>query len=67
MLDIEQARQLLESRKVELAARQQRVSRHTRHREDPLPQDFAEQAVELENGETLVALDHELVRELKRP
>lgn len=64
MLDIEAARQTLTSRKTELKARQERVSRHTRHREDPLPQDFAEQAVELENGETLVALDQELALEL---
>ncbi len=66
MLDIDAAREDLVSRKEELQARQERVSRHTRHREDPLPQDFAEQAVELENGETLVALDHELAAELKK-
>jgi len=66
MLDIEDARRGLVVRKEELQARQERVSRHTRHREDPLPQDFAEQAVELENGETLVALDQELAQELKK-
>ena len=66
MLDIDTARSELTSRKEELLARQARVSRHTRHREDPLPQDFAEQAVELENGETLVALDQELSQELRR-
>ena len=66
MLDIKAARDELNTRKEELLARQERVSRHTRHREDPLPQDFAEQAVELENGETLVALDQELAQELKR-
>ena len=66
MLNIEEARRNLESRRTELTARQERVSRHTRHREDPLPQDFAEQAIELENGETLVALDQELASELKR-
>lgn len=66
MLDIESARVDLLTRKEELLARQARVSRHTRHREDPLPQDFAEQAVELENGETLVALDQELSSELAR-
>jgi RNA polymerase-binding protein DksA len=66
MLDIDATRDALKSRKEELQARQERVSRHTRHREDPLPQDFAEQAVELENGETLVALDHELEQELKK-
>ncbi len=66
MLDIEAARAELNTRKRELSDRQERVSRHTRHREDPLPQDFAEQAVELENGETLVALDQELNQELKK-
>lgn len=66
MLDIKAAEDDLKVRKEELLARQERVSRHTRHREDPLPQDFAEQAVELENGETLVALDQELTQELKK-
>lgn len=66
MLDIDTARKDLTSRQEEMKARQERVSRHTRHREDPLPQDFAEQAVELENGETLVALDQELSQELKK-
>ena len=66
MPDIDAARNELIARKEELLARQARVSRHTRHREDPLPQDFAEQAVELENGETLVALDQELTQEIRR-
>ena len=66
MLDIKAARRELITRREELQARQERVSRHTRHREDPLPQDFAEQAVELENGETLVALDQELEQELRK-
>ncbi|MEZ5550736.1 MAG: TraR/DksA family transcriptional regulator [Pseudomonadales bacterium] len=46
--------------------RHERISRHTRHREEPLPADFAEQAVELENGETLIALDQELEAEIKK-
>ncbi|HEY5644493.1 MAG TPA: TraR/DksA family transcriptional regulator [Pseudomonadales bacterium] len=66
MPDIDAARNELIARREELLARQARVSRHTRHREDPLPQDFAEQAVELENGETLVALDQELTLEIRR-
>ncbi len=56
----------LEARRSELDARQARVSKHTRHREEPLPADFAEQAVELENGETLVALDQEISEEIVR-
>lgn len=66
MFDTSKIRAELETRKTELQARQERVSKHTRHREDPLPQDFAEQAIELENGETLVALDRELAQELKK-
>ncbi len=66
MLNIKAAQEILNFRKEELVARQKRVSRYTRHREEPLPQDFAEQAIELENGETLVALDQELTLELKR-
>ncbi|MGD8415855.1 MAG: TraR/DksA family transcriptional regulator [Pseudomonadales bacterium] len=66
MLDIKAAREELTGLRAELKARQDKVSRHTRHREDPLPQDFAEQAVELENGETLVALDQELAQELRK-
>jgi len=54
------------TRRSEILARQERVSKHTRHREEPLPADFAEQAVELENAETLVALDQEIVEELAR-
>ncbi len=53
-------------RKAELNERQERVARHTRHREEPLPPDFAEQAVELENAETLVALDLEMSQELRQ-
>lgn len=66
MLNIQSAKSELKTRRTELDERQTRISRHTRHREDPLPADFAEQAIELENGETLVALDHELSLELKR-
>lgn len=66
MLDNNSVREALNARREELQARQDRVSKHTRHREAPLPQDFAEQAVELENVETLVALDRELEQELKK-
>ena len=66
MLDIDAAKKDLNRRKIEFQARHERVSRHTRHREEPLPQDFAEQAIELENGETLVALDQELSQDLKK-
>lgn len=57
---------VLETRRTELIARRERLARHTRHRDEPLPPDFAEQAVELENGETLVALDREVHSELRQ-
>lgn len=63
-MDTEQAKARLEKRQQELGERQERVARHTRHRDEPLPPDFAEQAVELENAETLVALDKEISQEL---
>ena len=66
MLNIQDAKSELTTRHAELEERQERISRHTRHRDEPLPADFAEQAVELENGETLVALDQELSLELNR-
>lgn len=56
---------VLERRRDELIERRERIARHTRHRDEPLPPDFAEQAVELENGETLVALDREVHAELQ--
>jgi len=65
-MDLEAIREQLTERAAGLSDRQERVARHTRHREEPLPQDFAEQAVELENGETLVAIDRELALELQQ-
>jgi len=64
-VDRNDAKQLLEQRRSELQERRERIERHTRHRDEPLPPDFAEQAVELENGETLVALDREVNAELR--
>ena len=66
MPNLKTARKLLEAKRLEVLERQERIARHTRHREEPLPADFAEQAVELENGETLIALDHGLEAELKK-
>ncbi len=56
----------LEATRASIIERRQRIARHTEHREAPLPQDFAEQAVELENDETMVALEQELDLELKK-
>lgn len=61
-----QVKERLERRKSELLERHGRITRHTRHREEPLPQDFAEQAVELENQELLEALDAEVADELRQ-
>ena len=54
----------LEQARASIKERQAKLARHTQHRESPLPQDFAEQAVELENDETMVALERELTDEL---
>lgn len=65
-VDLNDKRAILERRREELVERRDRIARHTRHRDEPLPPDFAEQAVELENGETLVALDREVNAELRQ-
>ena len=59
-------KQALSARKNELLERHDRIGRKTRHRDEPLPQDFAEQAVELENQEVLEALDVEVAEELRQ-
>ena len=64
--NIDEIRTKLEAARTTLAARQERVAKHTRNRQEPLPADFAEQAIELENGETLVALDQEMASEIIR-
>lgn len=63
-MDLDEKKAILERRREELVERRERITRHTRHREEPLSADFAEQAVELENAETLVALDREVHAEL---
>lgn len=65
-MDLENVRKGLETRRQELKDRLERVARRTRHRDEPLPQDFAEQAVELENQEVLEALDGEIAEELQK-
>jgi len=65
-VDLEKVRAELEARRRELQHRLERVARRTRHRDEPLPQDFAEQAVELENQEVLEALDGEIADELQK-
>jgi len=65
-VDLENVKRELETLKRDLLERHGRISRHTRHREEPLSQDFAEQAVELENQELLEALDQEVAEEIRR-
>jgi RNA polymerase-binding transcription factor DksA len=51
---------VLEEYQNSIVTRREKLAKHVHHREEPLPQDFAEQAVELENSETMVALEDEL-------
>ena len=62
----DQIKSALLARKGELLERHDRIARKTRHRDEPLPQDFAEQATELENQELLEALDVEVAEELRQ-
>ena len=57
---INRIRTELEELKSTVDERRSRLARHVQHREEPLPQDFSEQAVAMENDETMVALDGEL-------
>ncbi len=56
---------LLEQRAM-LLDRVRRLDKDVHHREEPLPADFAEQAVELENQEVLEALDEDARQELRQ-
>ena len=64
-MSADDVRAVLEQYQESIVARREKLARHVHHREEPLPQDFAEQAVELENSETMVALEDEL-REKER-
>jgi RNA polymerase-binding protein DksA len=65
-VNTDQIKNKLEDMRKDLEERQTRIAKHTRHRDEPLSADFAEQATELENGETLVALDREIQDEITR-
>ena len=60
------AKAVLEEMLASIHERREKLARHVHHREEPLPQDFAEQAVELENDETMLALEHELTEKEKQ-
>lgn len=51
---------VLEEYQSSIVMSREKLAKHVHHREEPLPQDFAEQAVELENSETMIALEDEL-------
>ena len=65
-IDIERTRALLVARREELTARIEELDRSSRHREEPLPADFAEQATELEDREVQEALGDESRDELRQ-
>ncbi len=54
---------MLESSLASVVDRRARLARHVEHRDQPLPADFAEQAVELEDDETMSALAAQLAAE----
>lgn len=64
-VDIQALRARLEEMQVSLLDRRRRLKAHISNRDEPLPADFAEQAVELENDEAMVAIDGELATELR--
>ena len=43
-MNVVELKRMLIHHKAELSERQERVTRHTRHRDEPLPADFSEQA-----------------------
>jgi len=65
IMSADDVRARLEEYQASITTRREKLARHVHHRDEPLPQDFAEQAVELENSETMVALEDEL-REQER-
>jgi RNA polymerase-binding protein DksA len=66
MTDIEAIRAQLLADRERMLDRVRRLDDNVHHREEPLPQDFAEQAVELENQEVLEALDDDARAELRQ-
>ena len=57
---VDQIRQELLGVRAGIDERRSKLAKHVHHREEPIPQDFSEQAVAMENDETMVALEHEL-------
>ncbi len=63
-MDQENARRRLLQRREQLEQRLDRIRRDRRRRADPLSPDFADQAIQRENDETLDALDGRVREEL---
>ena len=59
-MNTDKIKQRLEEYQASIVERREKLVRHVHHRDEPLPQDFAEQAVEMENDETMRALEDEL-------
>lgn len=64
--DTERTRALLIARREELTARIEELDKSTRHRDEPLPADFEEQATALEDREVQEALGDESRDELRQ-
>ena len=58
--ELTQVRQDLENALASIHERREKLAKHVHRREEPIPQDFSEQATALENDETMVALEDEL-------
>ncbi len=61
---MDQAKSKLLELKAEYEKRIENTEKHLLHREEPVSQDFAEQAVEMENEEVVERLDEEAKHEL---
>ncbi len=65
-VDLDAVKEALLATRTELLERVRRLDKDVHHREEPLPADFAEQAVALENQEVLEALDEDARIELRQ-
>ena len=63
-MNTQAVKELLEALYEDASARQQRLEKKVVHRETPLPADFSEQAVELQNQETMEQLMQQTSEEL---
>lgn len=65
-MNYQETRTQLQTRRGELLARLQKLHPQVHHREEPLPADFSEQAMELENLDVLFELDEASRHELQQ-